>query len=127
MIKLLRQKRVEQIRELNTHIDNEKKLQAMLKSEMSSNSRQNRSNIRNKSRETSNPSNGRTTSMKSTGVRREKQFSRNVNEEREPSEYYMLTKSDTVKKLEPVKSDQVVQPKIRGKDHNQIITAELLK
>lgn len=125
-IKLMRQEKVEQLKELTKHIENEKKLEVMVKQETPSRSRQNKSEYRNKSRESSNVSNHKAAATKSPAWRTEAEQAKS-NIDKEIAVEYSLKKSDTIKKLNPSATEIIVQPKIRGKDHNEVITTELLK
>jgi hypothetical protein len=125
-IKLMRQEKVEQMKELTKHIENEKKLEVMMKHETPVRSRQNKSEYRNKSREGSNFSAHKVSSTKSPAYRTEVDHVKS-NIDKEIASEYALKKSDTAKRLNPSATEIIVQPKIRGKDHNEVITTELLK
>lgn len=126
-IKKLRQERVEQFKELNKFKEDQKKLELMMKQDTPVKARKIRSSYRNISRDTSNASIGPKTTTKSPNCRFKSENVRSPNEDNESDGYYLLKKSDTVKRLEHHDSKHVQQPKIAGKDHSQVITTELLK
>lgn len=128
-IKKLRQERVEQFKELSKHKEDKKKLEHIIKHDTPVKPRQNRSNYRADSRDSSNVSVGNKTATKSPKNRYESEYqkqSKNMLLEDEEGNRE-LKKSDTVKRLEPNRDNQVQQPKIGGKNHSEVITAELLR
>lgn len=125
-IKKMRQERVEQFKIIEQCKENEKKLKLMLKHETPARSRGNRSGFRNNSRDNSNISAGKKIT-KSPNYRIGAEYLKPSENPVEEPDQYQLTKSDTVKRLEPKSGQPRQQPKIGGKDHSEVITTELLK
>lgn len=124
-IKKMRQDRVQQFKELSKHKEDKKKLEQYIKHETPGKSRKNRSNYRNGSRENSNSSFGYKTMTKSPSYRFGSEYVKNSKNLLE-DETHKLEKSDTVKKL-GMGNNNVQQPKIGGREHSEVISAEILK
>lgn len=121
----MRQERVQQFKELNKIKEDKKKLELSIKNDSVTRTRKIRSNFRNTSRDNSNVSSTYKAATKSPNYRLGSEYKIVEKLDDQSPERYELKKSDTVKKIEAPQTVQ--QPKIRGKEHSEIISTELLK